>query len=121
MNITSIFRLARNVSKHSTYTPRLGAVIVKKGKPISVGFNKDKTNPNYNWSTHAETDALRTAGKVNLSKAIMFVYRELPDGTPANARPCTECMKHIRKSGIKRVYYSVSYPPFYDCEDVCVI
>jgi len=44
--LTSYFRIAKRASKRSDNKIKVGAVLVKK-KPISSGFNKDKTHTKY--------------------------------------------------------------------------
>jgi len=108
------FRLARNVSKYSEVSPKMGAVISKK-KPISIGFNKKKPSIG-NHSTHAEICALLTGGIFNdFSNCEIYVYREA-NGLPALARPCDKCMKKLREFGIKKVYYTVDESPYWKVE-----
>lgn len=109
------FNLARNVSKHSTMSPKVGAVVVKK-KPISVGFNKNKPIF-YRFSTHAEVNAILNAGGRfwELKDCEIYVYRER-NGLPALAKPCEKCMELIRKVGIKKIYYTVDEYPYWKVE-----
>jgi deoxycytidylate deaminase len=82
-DLPHLFTLAKNVSKHSDYRIKMGSVIVKHGKPISVGFNKIKSHPKYSgvWgkTIHAEAQAVISAG-TDLVGASIFVYRERGDG-----------------------------------------
>ncbi len=89
MNIASMFRLAKNVSKLSNHRYPMGAVIVKNGNVISVGENKLKTNPNA-WRTglHCEVEAVRCSGKYDLEGSSIVVYRENKKGEIALAKPC---------------------------------
>lgn len=114
----SIFRLAKNVSKHSNYKIRMGAVLVRKGSPISVGFNRPYPHPQFKWGIHAEVDALRTSGKTELKNSTMYVYRETADGSPAMARPCADCMNALTKFGVSTIIYSISEAPFYRLEKI---
>jgi len=110
------FLLAKNVSKHSTMSPKVGAVVSRK-KPISVGFNKLK--PTFKrFSTHAEVDAILSAGGrfYNLNNCEIYVYRETKDGKPALARPCENCLELIKEKGIKKMYYTIDSFPYWRSE-----
>lgn len=107
--------LARNVSFHSNHRVRVGAVIVKNGKPISVGFNKLKTHTIYTkvnhkrakyiQSLHAEMSALLSA-RTDVSGATIYVYRERRDGSRGNAKPCPVCQLLLAEAGVKKIYFS---------------
>lgn len=106
------FRLAKLISKHSTYNPQIGAVIYKGNKAISVGFNKKKSHPVFAnedrfYSLHAEMGAIINA-KQDLTGCSIYVYREYKDGSPALAKPCHLCMPSIIEAGITKIYYSDS-------------
>lgn len=114
------FKLAKNVSKYSEHRIKVGAVLIRKGKPISVGFNKRKA-PNRKFitrfdTTHAEICALATSGKDEIKKSIMFVYREDKKGNVRMSRPCEYCMDELKKFGIKQIYYSTNVFPFWSME-----
>jgi len=116
------FRLAKNVSKESTYRIRLGAVLVNK-KPISVGFNKNKTHPTFTVSEkvggiHAEISAIINAGRYDLKGTSIYVYREYSGGFPANSRPCIFCRAELKSRGVKWMYYTVSTLPYWKRERV---
>jgi deoxycytidylate deaminase len=110
--------LAKNVSKHSKYRIKVGAVLAKGNHPVSVGFNKAKFNSKWGnvWrkSIHAECEALRTSGRETLRNSTMYVYREYLDGTPALAKPCLDCQEKMRAYGVRKVYYSTNIYPFYE-------
>jgi deoxycytidylate deaminase len=103
------FDLARTLSKHSDHPHhKLGAVITRGNKIISLGYNKNKTHTksNHSWKRlHAEITAIIKA-KQDISGCSIYVFRETKQGQPAMARPCSSCMEAIREAGIKRVYYS---------------
>jgi hypothetical protein len=72
INAPSMFRLAKNVSKHSMHKYKLGAVIVINGHPLSVGFNKAKSHPNApRFGLHA--GSCNPSGRKDL-KTVLFLY-----------------------------------------------
>ena len=114
MDIPSVFRLAKNVSKYSDHRFKIGAVLMKHGKVISVGYNQTKSHPEA-WHTglHAEIKAIKTSGKIEMSNSTMVVYREHKNGTPATAKPCKHCAKAMKDFGIKTIWYTTSEFPFW--------
>lgn len=88
---------------------RLGAAIYdKKGKLVSIGWNKQKTHPKYGSfifkRIHAEGDALIKAlrSSKSLKDGYAVVYRR--NGNVAKPCPCCETM--LREAGLKEVYYT---------------
>lgn len=97
------------------------AFIVKKNRIISIGFNKDKTNPNsikYNYigasgdeivvNTHAELDVVLKYKKNNISDCELIVLRYDGSGKLNNSKPCRGCSNLLREKKIKKVYFSDS-------------
>jgi deoxycytidylate deaminase len=109
MNL-KFFDLAKKVSKLSNHKHhKIGSVIVRGGKVISVGTNKIKTHPRSphpHFSLHSEMAAILLA-KQDLKDCDLYVFRELKDGTLAISRPCEYCWQLINASGIKEVHYTV--------------
>lgn len=103
------FDIAKAASKHSDHPAhKLGAVIVKGNKVVSVGFNKNKTHTksNHAWKRlHAEISAIIKA-KQDLTGCSIYVYRETKNGDLGMSKPCPSCFSAIRESGIKIVYYT---------------
>lgn len=100
-------------AKLSNHRIRVGAVIVKGRKIISLGCNSIKTTPFIRNKLsnktmvdrmHAEMSCILKAHK-NVYKCKMYVARPTILGL-GNARPCTLCMSMIKESGIKEVFYS---------------
>ena len=119
INAPSMFRLAKNVSKHSEHKYKLGAVIVTNGHPLSVGFNKAKSHPSApRFGLHAEVVAIRNSGRKDLRGSSIFVYRKRGDGKVGMARPCEHCMKELISFGIKWVFYSTTEWPYWNVEKV---
>lgn len=44
--------------------------------------------------------------KEDLSRASIYVYRQLKDGSLGMCRPCKACMALIKNLGIRKVYYT---------------
>lgn len=123
--INHYLNLAHNACYYSDFMKaRLGAVLIYKGKVMSVGWNSTKTNPlqrelnrlrNFRDNVeevkntiHAEVACLIKARDLNIDwgRASIFVYRIKKDGSAGLARPCKGCMALIKSMGIKNVYYS---------------
>jgi dCMP deaminase len=100
--------LARREAARASYKYQHGAVIIKGGKVLSKGFNRNKTSPT--WGSghkdkiHAESDAIRRAitRGVDISGATLIVVR-FDDGP---SKPCDKCMEFIRYWGIKTVIHT---------------
>ena len=107
--------LATKQARKSSFKQRIGAVIVKGGRLISVGFNQvGKTNPNHKtWdsSRHAEEDAILKRlsirdGLSSLANSTLYVSRVKANGTPGLAKPCVNCERLARAVGIRKVVYT---------------
>ena len=125
-----LFKLARECSFKSDYSgcgrARIGCVISYKGTVLAKGYNTDRTHTaqaKYNkWrykdkgntylpaKCHAEVATLNKIQylDIDFSKAHIYVYRELRDGTLAMARPCPACFAAIKAMGIKYVHYTTN-------------
>jgi deoxycytidylate deaminase len=113
--LVKFFRLAKKESrKNTTHRIKVGAVITKNGRVLSLGHNLAKTHPAIGtYQIHAEAAAI-IAARHELMGASIWVYRETADGIPGMAKPCSDCMALIIHSGIERVYYSHSEFPYFD-------
>lgn len=104
------FDIARKLSLKSQYHHKLGAVVVKKGKVLGLGINNPfKTHPrstNPFKTIHAELDAILSTDPSDLVGSDIYVYRQHKNGKPANAKPCSHCQELIKRSGIKRVFFT---------------
>lgn len=123
--INHYFNLARNACYYSDFMKaRLGAVLIYKGKVVSVGWNSTKTSPlqrelnryrGYDVDSsiahntlHAEVACLIKAKDLDIDwgRASIFVYRIKKDGSSGLSYPCKGCMALIRSMGIKNIYFS---------------
>lgn len=113
--------MANTVSKLSNcVSHRVGAVLVKDQRPISIGYNGSPpghTNCNHKfnstfdreehhiWSKmneiHAEMNLLGFASKNGISTNDCTIYCTL--------QPCNDCLRNICAFGIKRIVYEKEY------------
>ena len=106
--------VARYLATKSTARNTHGAVVVKGGRVLGTGFNKDRNHPKIvspehiktDCSTHAEEVAIRDAGEDNIKGAIIYVARVNKHGTDRNSKPCPRCSTLIERVGIKRVIFT---------------
>lgn len=114
------FRLAKSASLLSNHRQfKVGAAIMRRRRPISVGANVMKTHPVYacsdRVSIHAEMRAILSA-EIPIRGADIYVYRATARDELAMARPCDECLKVLVDVGIKRIYYTT--PHGFKMEDI---
>lgn len=110
----SFLNIARYLADKSEEKKRHGAVVVKSGRVVGVGYNKFKNHPDVipeglikkHCSRHAEEAAIHEAGN-NAKGAILYVARVNKQGIDRNSKPCIVCAKLIKKSGIKKVIYTM--------------
>lgn len=92
-----------------------GAVIVKGGRVLSTGWNKNRNHPaivspehiKTECSYHAEEVAIREAGEDNVKGAVIYVARVSKNGADRDSKPCPKCAALIRQAGIKRVVFTM--------------
>lgn len=90
-----------------------GAVVVKSGRVVGTGYNRNRNHPRIvspehiktDCSFHAEEIAIREAGE-NSRGAIIYVARVNKQGKDRDSMPCPRCLSLINQSGIKRVVYT---------------
>ena len=115
MNVQRGFDAARAASELST-APRvarkMGAALFASSRLLSVGFNRWQTHPqsdntNFNRTLHAEAVALirrkhydRVGGRL-----VLYVTRNLADGTVGESKPCANCIALARLAGVSKIYY----------------
>jgi dCMP deaminase len=101
---------------------KVGAIIVKEGRIISMGYNGTPVGydnccdifdengfdaeEHHAWSNvneiHAEMNAILFAAKSGISIDCAEMYCTL--------HPCNHCLKNLVQSGIKTIYYLEEYP-----------
>lgn len=105
--------VARYLSIKSVARQRHGAVVVKSGRVLGTGYNKDKNHPTQvspehiktHCSRHAEVEAIRDANW-NVKGAVLYVARLNKQGKDLNSKPCKYCEAVIESAQIKKVIYT---------------
>jgi deoxycytidylate deaminase len=110
------YKLAVNMAKKSISRFRLGAVLARKSRVISTGFNDmrrthpkmQRFNPDKSWcpGLHAEVDACLGVDRKELQGAEIYVARILKSGAIALARPCEICQRFLLDVGVRRIYFT---------------
>lgn len=104
------FKLAEKLSSKSDYDAhKLGAVIVRKGNIIGLGFNRKRTHPRSKTrfqNIHAELSAILNSSEEDLTGCSIYIFRKTKLGDLGTARPCEHCMNLIKSVGIEMCYYS---------------
>jgi deoxycytidylate deaminase len=109
----SFLSVARYFAAKSKSRNTHGAVVVKSGRVLGTGFNKDRNSPKMtepariktDCSFHAEEIAIRDAGE-NIKGAKIYVARVNRHGSDRDSRPCPKCLLLIRSVGIKKIIYT---------------
>lgn len=90
---------------------KLGSVLWRGGSVLSTACNRIRNDPDvvenskyFLCTVHSEVAAIKAAGDVSGAK--LFVARRRRDGGLGLAKPCDRCMKVIRASGVRRVFYT---------------
>jgi deoxycytidylate deaminase len=111
----SYLSVARYCATKSTARNTHGAVVVKGGRVLGTGWNKNRNNPlivspehiKSDCSYHAEEVAIREAGEDNVKGAILYVARVNRHGNDRDSKPCSKCATLIKRVGIKRVIFTM--------------
>ncbi len=106
----SWIKVAEKVAKKSQFRHKVGAVIIKGGRVLSVGYNEiryAKIKRPYPESLHAEVAAIYRSIQTghDLSGASIYVCRASGDSFRLS-KPCPHCMSLIKTVGIKKVVWS---------------
>lgn len=102
------------MASQSSCRMKHGSVIVKGGRVISTGYNKERNHPTIvssehiktDCSVHAEIDALKKARDV--SGATVYIARVNRRGQARDSRPCKRCYNSLLSNGIKKIVYTIS-------------
>lgn len=112
-NEQAFLSVARYFAAKSSSNKKHGAVVVKSGRVLGRGYNKDTNNPmsvspehiKTHCSRHAEIEAIRDANW-NVDGAILYVARVNRQGQDRNSKPCKYCELVINETNIKKVIYT---------------
>lgn len=123
MKYEKFLNLAKKQAILSVLKDKHGAVIVKKNKIISFGTNLNKTHPkqkeynefqekNFDFMhhyMHAEFNALnKIPNNIDLTDAIIYVFKIKKNNLPSNSRPCNACIKAMFERGITKMVYTTN-------------
>ena len=106
------FKMAKLQALKSTSKFRVGCVLAKKGRIISVGKNDmSKSHPIVKgfspWAhLHAEIDCCLGLRPYDVVGCAAYVVRVLANEDTAMARPCKMCRAVLKNMGIEKVYYT---------------
>ena len=105
--------VARYFATKSSARNTHGAVIVKGGRVVGTGYNRNRNHPRSvspehiktDCSVHAEDSAIRDAG-YDVKNAVIYIARVNKNGEDRDSMPCPRCMDLITDSGIKRIIHT---------------
>jgi dCMP deaminase len=109
--IDTYMKVAHLFAEHSSAKrKKVGAVIVKDDRIISIGYNGMPAG----WDNDCEIDGVTKPEVLHAeSNAIAKLARSTESGEGATmfitCAPCIECAKLIYQSGIKEVFYDEEY------------
>lgn len=115
----SYLELARKVASNSEFvTFRHGAVLVKGGSVINIGYNKNQFNSfasrfrkvDKQYSTiHAEMASMLGVDASKTNGAIIYVVRINNDHCFKYSKPCKRCQAMMKYCGIRKAVYSTNH------------
>jgi deoxycytidylate deaminase len=109
----SFLALAMRAAEASSCNQRHGAVVVRSGSVLAIGFNKWRAErPGValedkelqSMSTHAEMDALSRVK--NKRGVTVYVARVNKHGSEMFSRPCDDCYRNMLDNDIKRIVFT---------------
>jgi deoxycytidylate deaminase len=107
----SFLSLAMELSLKSNMKQRHGAVIVRGGRVLSLGWNLLKNDPNNISDEHLERFCSVHAERMAIAKckkaagATIYIARN-KSGNARHSKPCDGCERAIIEAGISRVVYT---------------
>lgn len=114
MKYLHILQKLSKKSNNETY--KIGAILVKGGSIISIGYNHQGTHklieykrhlrPRNN-TIHAEIHTVLGISKKEAEHCTVYVARFTSQGV-ANSKPCTLCQNILTEMGIKKVFYTAT-------------
>jgi deoxycytidylate deaminase len=105
--------VARFLATKSNARNNHGAVVVKGGSVLGIGWNKYRNNSTIVSPEHIKTDCSRCAEGVAIKDAgprakgaVIYVARVNRHGEDRYSRPCPRCEILIKQVQIKRVIFT---------------
>lgn len=93
------YRIALRVARKSDHKLfKHVAIVVRGGAIVAVGYN--------HATTHAEVAALNKLWPSERRGTRVWSMRMNRSGHFRMARPCPNCMRYLKESGVKMVYYT---------------
>lgn len=113
MDLKSLKNKALEIARKSPHRIKMGAVIFKKNRIISTGFNHPMRSAKHlhpiyqQWrgSIHAEVSAILSA-RTDLKGCNIIVVRVNRFGEIRNSEPCSHCYAYLWDVGIRRVFFN---------------
>lgn len=104
--------VARFLATKSDLRHKHGAVVVKSGRVLGMGYNKQRNHPSVimegrhrlDCGYHAEIDALKRVPDPR--GCTIFVARVNRQGEDLLSKPCDNCAKELERLGVKKVIYT---------------
>lgn len=108
-NLEKAILLACEQAMKSEMEYKHGAVVFDNFDIVSKGYNKRGTlaklkSKGFNYSVHAEADALRKIKKIGTIDKLVVV--RFKNNKLMNSKPCKSCMRLMRDRGVICVFYS---------------
>jgi cytidine deaminase len=104
------FETAKAASEYAVaprHSRKVGAALFSGSSLLSIGANRyGHSHPQAKWGIHAEHAALiKRRHHPNNGNLILYVYRELSDGSPALCKPCANCQNLMSEVGVRLVRF----------------
>ncbi len=99
-----VVNLLAKVAELSRILQRHACALIKGGKIMAISENKFGKSP-----IHSEMGAIEnflSIRKTKLHKCILIVIRINNRGDICSSKPCDECIKYIKRHGIRKIIYS---------------
>jgi tRNA(Arg) A34 adenosine deaminase TadA len=97
-----IVEILRETAEKSTMYHRHACALLSGGKILSI-----RVNTQNKLSKHAEMNVIDDCISKGIStKSFIMVLRISRTGTIHDSKPCSECLKYMKKYGVKRICYS---------------
>ena len=105
----------RLIEKNKNYRYNHVAVVIKSGRIISIGYNKNEKPGKSKYSFygskgfHAELSALYKLKPESINKATLYTAAISKSGNIIYSCPCPECRNLLKKYNFKEIIYCNEY------------